>query len=67
MVQEGEGTLPLLLLYKYVPNQIFTPHHGSCPLSLDIHPSPGGDLCTDERKWVMCRESISMLRGLKFV
>lgn len=49
------------------PNQTFTPHRGSCPLSLDIYPSPRGDLCTDERKWVTCRESTSMSHGLEFV
>lgn len=50
-----------------IPNQTLTPRRGSCPLSLDIHPSPRGDLCTDERKWVTYRESISMSRGLKIV
>lgn len=53
--------------YTRIPNQTFTPHHGSCPLSLDIYPFPRGNLCTDERKWVPCRESTSMSHGLEFV
>lgn len=62
-VQQGEGTGPLLPLYVY-RTRPFPPHHGSCPLSLDISPFPRGDFCTDERKWVPCRESTSMSHGL---